>query len=443
MIEDCRDQPAPKETIAKLTRPASSCRTRSSASVCAWSRARAGLDRPLRHPRVQKNGLALAGHFHGVVPTRVQVLGETELSYLESLTPRRPERRGARLLLARPVVRRRHGRQRAAARARRGGRGDEHAALRRPTRDRAARSTRSTRVLDDRLAPQTQLHGVLVDVFGVGHPPARQERHRQERVRARARDARAPPRRRRRRPLRLAAAGHGLRRGPRSSCATTSRSAASASSTSGSSSASPPSASASGSTSSCTSASGTSARSSIGSASRSATTSSSDTPIRELRVPVRPGRDMGSIIEMAARNELLRRDGRHTAHEFLDKIEGHLVDATGDRAMPTPPARRCRSGEPRGPATVVARSRRRRAAPRARRGSPPCGRARGTTSDRERPSRTPPTRPRGRRSSSSAACRARASRRRCTRSRTSASSASTTCRRSSRRRPSRSASAAG
>ncbi|MGO8996764.1 MAG: HPr(Ser) kinase/phosphatase, partial [Polyangiaceae bacterium] len=47
----------------------------------------AGLERPLRHPRVQKCGLALAGHFHGVVPTRVQVLGETELSYLESLAP--------------------------------------------------------------------------------------------------------------------------------------------------------------------------------------------------------------------------------------------------------------------------------------------------------------------------------------------------------------------
>src|SRR5215471_7488800 len=46
----------------------------------------AGLDRPLRHPRVQKSGLALAGHFHGVVPTRVQVLGETELSYLDSLS---------------------------------------------------------------------------------------------------------------------------------------------------------------------------------------------------------------------------------------------------------------------------------------------------------------------------------------------------------------------
>src|SRR5215469_15478423 len=46
----------------------------------------AGLERPLRHPRVQKSGLALAGHFHGVVPTRVQVLGETELSYLDSLS---------------------------------------------------------------------------------------------------------------------------------------------------------------------------------------------------------------------------------------------------------------------------------------------------------------------------------------------------------------------
>src|SRR6476660_3635490 len=44
-----------------------------------------GLGRPIRHPRVQKSGLALAGHFYGVVPTRVLVLGETELSYLDTL----------------------------------------------------------------------------------------------------------------------------------------------------------------------------------------------------------------------------------------------------------------------------------------------------------------------------------------------------------------------
>jgi HPr kinase/phosphorylase len=49
------------------------------------------------------------------------------------------------------------------------------------------------------------------------------------------------------------------------------------------------------------------------------------TAIREVRVPVRPGRDMGGIIEMAARNELLRRDGRHSAREFLERLEGELV----------------------------------------------------------------------------------------------------------------------
>jgi HPr kinase/phosphorylase len=47
----------------------------------------AGLDRPIDHPRVQKSGLALAGHLAGVVPTRVQIFGETEASYLDSLAP--------------------------------------------------------------------------------------------------------------------------------------------------------------------------------------------------------------------------------------------------------------------------------------------------------------------------------------------------------------------
>ncbi|MDB4278948.1 HPr(Ser) kinase/phosphatase, partial [Deltaproteobacteria bacterium] len=45
-----------------------------------------GRDRPVDHPRVQKPGLALAGHTHGVVPTRVQILGETELTFLEGLS---------------------------------------------------------------------------------------------------------------------------------------------------------------------------------------------------------------------------------------------------------------------------------------------------------------------------------------------------------------------
>lgn len=46
-----------------------------------------GLDRPILHPRIQKSGLVLAGHSHGIVPTRVQILGETEVSFLEGLEP--------------------------------------------------------------------------------------------------------------------------------------------------------------------------------------------------------------------------------------------------------------------------------------------------------------------------------------------------------------------
>jgi HPr kinase/phosphorylase len=57
-------------------------------------------------------------------------------------------------------------------------------------------------------------------------------------------------------------------------------------------------------------------------------------PVREVFLPVRPGRDMSSIIEIAARNELLRQAGHHPAREFVDRIDQKLV-----RSEP-PPARR-------------------------------------------------------------------------------------------------------
>jgi HPr kinase/phosphorylase len=46
-----------------------------------------------------------------------------------------------------------------------------------------------------------------------------------------------------------------------------------------------------------------------------------NTPVRSVTVPVRPGRDMGAMLEMAARNELLRRAGRHSARELLARLE--------------------------------------------------------------------------------------------------------------------------
>ena len=56
-----------------------------------------------------------------------------------------------------------------------------------------------TRVLEDELAPTTTVHGVLVDVYGMGVLLLGDSGHRQERVRARPHPARPPPRRRRRR----------------------------------------------------------------------------------------------------------------------------------------------------------------------------------------------------------------------------------------------------
>ncbi len=127
----------------------------------------AGMGRPVRHPRIQKSGLALAGHFYGVVPTRVQVLGETELSYLDSLAP---EARGSAaraffaLGLSCVVVTRREVPPKAIVQA--------SEATGTPLFMSAARSSRTINmlhgVLDEKLAPTTSLHGVLVDVFGIG-----------------------------------------------------------------------------------------------------------------------------------------------------------------------------------------------------------------------------------------------------------------------------------
>jgi HPr kinase/phosphorylase len=46
-----------------------------------------GLDRPIDWPRVQKPGLAMAGYMEYVKPNRVQILGNSEFGYLRTLTP--------------------------------------------------------------------------------------------------------------------------------------------------------------------------------------------------------------------------------------------------------------------------------------------------------------------------------------------------------------------
>ena len=68
--------------------------------------------------------------------------------------------------------------------------------------------------------------------------------------------------------------------------------------------------------------------------------------IRELVIPVRPGRDMASILEVAARNELLKNAGHHAAREFFGNLEGALLsERPPDESAVLPPVTR----QPRSP----------------------------------------------------------------------------------------------
>ena len=52
-----------------------------------------------------------------------------------------------------------------------------------------------------------------------------------------------------------------------------------------------------------------------------------DVAVPMLRVPIRPGRNITSIIEVAARNQLLKYQGKHSAREFQDRLNRALIEA--------------------------------------------------------------------------------------------------------------------
>jgi len=126
-----------------------------------------GLERVITHPRVQKSGLVLVGHTQGIIPTRVQVLGETEISYLESLDAVTREARVAFLfslgLSAVVVTRGVSPLAELMSYADRSG----TPLLVSPLRS-SSTINRLHGVLDRLLAPRATLHGVLVEVHGIG-----------------------------------------------------------------------------------------------------------------------------------------------------------------------------------------------------------------------------------------------------------------------------------
>jgi HPr kinase/phosphorylase len=126
-----------------------------------------GLDRSLTHPRIQKAGLALTGPLDKLQPGRVQVLGESEISFLEHLPE--PERIS--------LVRRLFDKNLSCFVLSRGLEfstlflrlADEHSIpLFRTDLPTGTVVETLMRFLEERLAPRQVLHGVLMDIYGLG-----------------------------------------------------------------------------------------------------------------------------------------------------------------------------------------------------------------------------------------------------------------------------------
>ncbi|MDP3278072.1 MAG: HPr(Ser) kinase/phosphatase [Deltaproteobacteria bacterium] len=126
-----------------------------------------GLDRPVRHPRIQKPGLALVGHFDGIVSSRVQILGETELSFLAKMSAGERDAACEAFLsraLSCVVVTSSHAPPEALVRAAE----SLGAPLLRSSQKSSTTINGLHAYLDQQLAPRTRVHGVFVDVYGVG-----------------------------------------------------------------------------------------------------------------------------------------------------------------------------------------------------------------------------------------------------------------------------------
>lgn len=55
-----------------------------------------------------------------------------------------------------------------------------------------------------------------------------------------------------------------------------------------------------------------------------------DVAVPKLRLPVRPGRNIATLIEVAARNQLLKAQGIHSARAFRDRLHRALTQDAGD-----------------------------------------------------------------------------------------------------------------
>lgn len=125
------------------------------------------LDNVVTHPRVQKPGLAFAGYYEYIKPGRVQIVGESELEYLKTVAvEERRERLRTIAALPIPVVVITKGLIPGEEFL------HEFRARQVPVLSSGALSSvvikQLSWFLEDHLVPSTRLHGVLLDIYGLG-----------------------------------------------------------------------------------------------------------------------------------------------------------------------------------------------------------------------------------------------------------------------------------
>ena len=125
------------------------------------------LDNRITNPRVQKPGLAFAGYYPYIKPGRVQIVGESETAYLKTLDPEeRAERFETITSLPVPVFVLTKGLEPLE--------GFLVRCLERQVPVLASPALSSVVIkrisyfLEDHLVPRTHLHGVLLDIYGLG-----------------------------------------------------------------------------------------------------------------------------------------------------------------------------------------------------------------------------------------------------------------------------------
>jgi HPr kinase/phosphorylase len=125
------------------------------------------LETPITHPRVQKPGLAFAGYFEYIKPGRVQIIGESETEYLSTIPEEERLRRFDHITkLPVPVFVVTKGLPPPP------GFLERCAESHRPLLSSTALSSTVIKAisyfLEDHLVPSTSVHGVLLDIYGLG-----------------------------------------------------------------------------------------------------------------------------------------------------------------------------------------------------------------------------------------------------------------------------------